>query len=271
MNDAANISAWERVGLARMAERPTAKIYIDLLFEDFFEMHGDRNFRDDPSMLCGIASFKGIPITVIAEEKGINTKDKVYRNFGSPFPEGYRKALRLMKQAEKFNRPIVCFVDTQGAYCGIGAEERGQGEAIARNLFEMMRLKTPVISIVIGEGGSGGALAVAVADRVYMLENAIYSILSPEGFASILWKDSTRAEEAAGVMRITAGDLLDLGIIDGILKEADGGAHTDPEKTAEQIEKMLQEELPKLCGEDIETLCHNRYEKFRKMGSQVLE
>ena len=204
------MSAWERVQLSRRKDRPTGSDYIKRLFTDFIELHGDRCYKDDKAIIGGIAKFQGIPVTVIAQEKGRTTKENIECNFGMPFPEGYRKALRLMKQAEKFGRPIICLVDTPGAFCGLEAEERGQGEAIARNLFEMSGLKVPVLSIVIGEGGSGGALAVAVADEVWMLENSVYSILSPEGFASILWKDSKKAKEAAEVMRLTAEDLKEL-------------------------------------------------------------
>lgn len=213
------ISAWERVKIARGTERPTSIDYISHIFDRFLELHGDRYCRDDGAIVGGIATIDGIPVTVIGQQKGRNIKQNMKRNFGMPNPEGYRKALRLMKQAEKFHRPVVCFVDTPGAFCGIEAEMRGQGEAIAKNLYEMSSLKTPILSIVIGEGGSGGALALAVADEVWMLENATYSILSPEGFASILWKDSKRADEAAGIMKITGEDLLELKIIDQVIPE----------------------------------------------------
>ena len=212
-------SAWDRVMASRKKERPVGTEYIEDLFSDFTELHGDRYFGDDPAIVGGIARFHGMPVTVIAQEKGRNTRENVLRNFAMPSPEGYRKALRLMKQAEKFHRPVICFVDTPGAFCGMEAEERGQGEAIARNLFEMSGLKTPVLSIVIGEGGSGGALAMAVADEVWMLENSIYSILSPEGFASILWKDSHKAKEAAAVMRLTAADLQKHGMVERVFEE----------------------------------------------------
>ena len=214
-----NKSAWERVKIARGNERPTSIDYIANIFDRFLELHGDRLCRDDGAIVGGIATIQGIPVTVIGQQKGRNIKQNMKRNFGMPYPEGYRKALRLMKQAEKFNRPIICLVDTPGAFCGIEAEMRGQGEAIARNLFEMSTIKVPILSIVVGEGGSGGALALAVANEVWMLENSTYSILSPEGFASILWKDSKRADEAAGIMKITASDLYDLKIIDQVIIE----------------------------------------------------
>lgn len=262
-------SAWDKVQLARLVDRPVASDYIERIFHGFIEFHGDRHFADDPSIIGGVAFLDGIPVTVIAQEKGKNTKEKVLRNFGCPNPEGYRKALRLMKQAEKFKRPVICIVDTQGAFCGIGAEERGQGEAIAKNLMEMSTLKTPVISVFIGEGGSGGALALAVADQVWMLENSIYSILSPEGFASILWKDSSRSKEAAEVMKITAQDLKQLNIIDKIIKEPVGGAHVDPDKAAEIVKLKLLKELPKLMAEEEKVLLEKRYEKFRLIGKFV--
>lgn len=213
------LTAWERVKTARSNERPTSIDYIGGIFDRFLELHGDRMSRDDGAIVSGIATVHGIPVTVIGQQKGRNMKQNIKRNFGMPYPEGYRKALRLMKQAEKFHRPIICFIDTPGAFCGIEAEERGQGEAIARNLFEMSSLKTPILSIVIGEGGSGGALALAVANEVWMLENSTYSILSPEGFSSILWKDSRRADEAAAIMKITADDLYDLKIINKVIPE----------------------------------------------------
>lgn len=264
-----NKTAWERVSLARMVERPTALDYIEKIFDSFIEFHGDRYFSDDPAVVGGIALLNGEPITVIAHQKGKNTAEKIKRNFGSPHPEGYRKGLRLMKQAEKFNRPILCLVDTQGAFCGTGAEERGQGEAIARNLLEMSSLKTPIISIVIGEGGSGGALAFAVSDEVWMLENAVYSILSPEGFASILWKDASRAKEAAEIMKITAKDLKEYGIIDKVLKEPNGGAHKDVDKMSALIKKELIEAFSMLKKQPLEELVEKRYNKFRAMGKYI--
>lgn len=264
-----NKTAWERVSLARMVERPTALDYIERIFGSFIEFHGDRYFSDDAAVVGGIALLNGEPITIIAHQKGKNTAEKIKRNFGSPHPEGYRKGLRLMKQAEKFNRPILCLVDTQGAFCGTGAEERGQGEAIARNLLEMSSLKTPIISIVIGEGGSGGALAFAVSDEVWMLENAVYSILSPEGFASILWKDASRAKEAAEIMKITAKDLKEYGIIDKVLKEPAGGAHKDVDKMSALIKKELIESFSMLKKQPLEELVEKRYDKFRAMGKYI--
>lgn len=261
-----NISAWEKLAIARMAERPTSIDFIQKIFDTFIELHGDRQFRDDPSIVGGIATINGIAVTVIGQERGRNTKEKIQRNFGMPHPEGYRKALRLMKQAEKFKRPVICLIDTQGAYPGVGAEERGQGEAIAKNIMEMSRLKTPIISIVIGEGESGGALAMAVADEVCMLEHAIYSVLSPEGFASILWKDSKRAEEAAEVMKITSEHLHKFGIIDKIIDEPKGGAQNNPEEAADNIKNSILEMLPKLMKKDTQELVNERYNKFRKMG-----
>jgi acetyl-CoA carboxylase carboxyl transferase subunit alpha len=264
-----NKTAWERVSLARMVERPTALDYIEKIFDSFIEFHGDRYFSDDAAVVAGVALLNGDPVTIIAHQKGRNTAEKIKRNFGSPHPEGYRKGLRLMKQAEKFNRPIICLVDTQGAFCGTGAEERGQGEAIAKNLIEMSNLKTPVISIVIGEGGSGGALAFAVADEVWMLENAVYSILSPEGFASILWKDASRAKEASEIMKITAKDLKEYGIIDKVLKEPNGGAHKDLEKMSAVIKSELIESIDTLKKQSLEELLKKRYNKFRNMGKYV--
>jgi len=261
-----SLTPWEKVTLAKLVERPSALDYIEKIFDEFIELHGDRYFGDDPSIVGGIGRLNGKPVTIIAQQKGRDTKEYIKRNFGMPNPEGYRKALRLMKQAEKFKRPVICFVDTPGAYPGIGAEERGQGEAIAKNLMEMAVLKTPIISMVIGEGGSGGALAIAVADEVWMLENSIYSVLSPEGFASILWKDSSRAKEAAEVMKITSEDLKKFGIIDRIIKEPLGGAHKNPEETAQNIKKALDEVLPKLCQLSIDELLNKRYEKFRNFG-----
>ncbi|NLC18813.1 MAG: acetyl-CoA carboxylase carboxyltransferase subunit alpha [Clostridiales bacterium] len=260
-----SISAWEKVKLARMPVRPTGLDYIERLFDDFIELHGDRYYSDDKAIVAGLAFFGDMPVTVIAQQKGRNTKENIMRNFSMPHPEGYRKALRLMKQAEKFGRPVICFIDTPGAYCGIGAEERGQGEAIASNLAEMMQLKTPIISIVISEGGSGGALALGVADRVYMLENAIYSILSPEGFASILYKDASKAEQAANDMKLTAQDLLEFGIIDGIIEEPAGGAHNDYNQMAENIRRVLEADLRLLVDTPLDELLDNRYRKFRRI------
>ena len=257
-------SAWDSVLLSRKSDRPVATDYINAIFDDFMEFHGDRYCKDDGAIVGGIASFHGMPVTVIGQEKGKNTKDNIKRNFGMPSPDGYRKALRLMKQAETFGRPVVCFVDTPGAFCGLEAEERGQGEAIARNLFEMSDLKVPVLSIVIGEGGSGGALAMAVANEVWMMENAVYSVLSPEGFASILWKDSKRANEAARVMKMTAKELKELGIIERVIPEPEpADPETLPEiaKTMEDAMEEFFEEWTKLDGK---TLAERRYERFRE-------
>ncbi len=260
------LSAWERVKTARDVKRPTALYYIENIITDFMELHGDQSFADDAAIVGGIGLLGDIPVTVIGQEKGTTTQEKIKRNFGSPHPEGYRKALRLMKQAEKFHRPVICFVDTQGAYCGIGAEERGQGRAIAENLAAMSKLQTSVISIVIGEGGSGGALAMGVADKVAILENAIYSVLSPEGFASILWKDASRAEEAASVMKLTANELSALGVVDDVISEPEGGAQKDPEAQASAIKAYLQAQIALLGQKPVDELVCDRYEKFRAMG-----
>lgn len=233
---------------------------FQFIFPDFIELHGDRRFADDPAVIGGIATLGGRAVTVIAIEKGADTKDKVYRNFGSPNPEGYRKALRLMKQAEKFHRPVICFVDTSGAFCGIGAEERGQGQAIAENLVEMIGLKTPVISILVGEGGSGGALALAVADRVWILENAVYSVVSPEGCASILWKDAKKAKEAAECLHLTAQDMEKLGVVERVISES---GKTKAELFS-RVKEMLAVQTDELCKKDTETLLKERYERFRK-------
>jgi acetyl-CoA carboxylase carboxyl transferase subunit alpha len=259
------ISAWERVTIARMPERPKALDYINEIFTDFIELHGDRNFRDDKAIVGGIAKLDEIPVTVIGEQKGKKAKENIERNFGMPNPEGYRKALRLMKQAEKFKRPIITFIDTPGAYPGMGAEERGQGEAIARNMLEMSNIKVPIICIVIGEGSSGGALAIGVGDRIVMLENAIYSILSPEGFASILYKDSSKAKEAAENMKITAKDLKKFGIIDKIIEEPKDGVQDDFKKVSDDLKHYIKEELKELRKYTEEELVEKRYEKFRKM------
>lgn len=258
---------WEKVNTARHKDRPSGKYYIENIFTDFLEFHGDRSYGDDKAVVGGIAQIEGISVTVIAITKGENTKENIERNFGMPNPEGYRKALRLMKQAEKFNRPVICFVDTPGAFCGVGAEERGQGHAIAQNLVEMSRLRTPIISILIGEGGSGGALALVLADSIFMLEHSIYSILSPEGFASILWKDKSLAREAAEVMKITAQDLREFNIIDKIIKEPRGGAHNNTQRMINSIKKEIYDELDILVKKDKETLLEDRYNKFRNMGN----
>lgn len=257
--------AWERVTISRKNDRPVGQDYIRTLFSDFLEFHGDRCYGDDPAIIGGIARFAGIPVTVIAQAKGKSTKENVAHHFGMPSPEGYRKALRLMKQAEKFKRPILLFVDTPGAFCGIEAEERGQGEAIARNLFEMSSMKVPVLSVVIGEGGSGGALALAVADEVWMLENAIYSVLSPEGFASILWKDSKRASEAAEVMKLTAADLKKLGVIEAVIAEPEVYTEETMQSVVFVLQKKITEFLDTHCNFSSEELAVQRYERFRKM------
>ena len=257
--------AWERVTISRKNDRPVGQDYIRTLFSDFLEFHGDRCYGDDPAIIGGIARFAGIPVTVIAQAKGKSTKENVAHHFGMPSPEGYRKALRLMKQAEKFKRPILLFVDTPGAFCGIEAEERGQGEAIARNLFEMSSMKVPVLSVVIGEGGSGGALALAVADEVWMLENAIYSVLSPEGFASILWKDSKRASEAAEVMKLTAADLKKLGVIEAVIAEPEVYTEETMQSVVFVLQKKITEFLDTHCNFSPEELAAQRYERFRKM------
>ncbi len=258
--------AYDKVKIARKVSRPTALDYIEHIFEDFIEFHGDRNFRDDSAIVGGVALLDGEPVTVIGVQKGKTMEENIARNFGQPHPEGYRKALRLMKQAEKFHRPIINFVNTSGAYCGVGAEERGQGEAIAKNLMEMINLKVPSISIVIGEGGSGGALALTVTDRVWMLENSVYCVLSPEGFASILWKDPKRAKEAADVMKITADDLLKLNVVEKVIKEVDGGCQNDFGFTANLLKSKLSTEVKELREKDIDTLLKERYERFRKFG-----
>ena len=260
-----SLDAWERVQISRKKDRPVGTDYIDALFTDFMEFHGDRYFKDDHAIVGGIAYFHGIPVTVIAQAKGKTTKENLDRNFSMPSPDGYRKALRLMKQAEKFGRPVICFVDTPGAFCGLEAEERGQGEAIARNLFELSGLKVPVLSVVIGEGGSGGALAMAVADEVWMLENAIYSVLSPEGFASILWKDSKRASEAAEVMKLTAGDLKRLGIIEQVIPEPEEFTDENMEGVCEDLDGRIAAFLECYTEYSADELTAKRYDRFRRM------
>lgn len=259
-------TAAERVALARHPQRPNITDYIDGLFTDFFEQRGDRACREDPAILGGIALFHGRPVTVIGTRKGKDLEENLNCNFGMPGPEGYRKALRLMKQAEKFRRPIFTFIDTAGAYPGLEAEEHGQGEAIARNLFEMSRLTVPIIAVVTGEGNSGGALALAVADRVLMLENAVYAILSPEGFASILWKDAQRSGEAAKLMKLTAPELKKLGVIDGIVREPEGGAQTNHGEMLRSMDRVLLRELTPLLKESGTALAEQRCRKFRAMG-----
>ena len=261
-----NIKPWDRVQIARHPNRPTTLDYISLLFTDFFECHGDRTYGDDEAIVGGIAKFHGLPITVIGHQRGKDTKENIRRNFGMPHPEGYRKALRLMKQADKFNRPIICFIDTKGAYPGKAAEERGQSEAIARNLFEMGGFTVPIICVVIGEGGSGGALALGVGNHLFMLENSTYSVISPEGAASILWKDSTLAKQAAESMKITAPDLKKLGVIDSVIPEVKGGAHKDVNDQAAKIEVVLKNSLKELLAMEQKQLVTHRYNKFKRIG-----
>ncbi|HEX2937369.1 MAG TPA: acetyl-CoA carboxylase carboxyltransferase subunit alpha [Ruminiclostridium sp.] len=258
--------AWEHIEIIRNMQRPNLNDYIDMIFDDFLEMHGDRAFGDDNAIKGGVAVFDGRPVTVIGMVKGKNLEENKRCNFAMPNPEGYRKALRLMKQAEKFSRPVICLVDTSGANPSMGAEERGQGEAIARNLFEMMRLKTPIISIILGEGGSGGALALAVCDELAMLENAVYSVISPRGFASILWKDGSREKEAAGLLKMTAEDLVNLGVADYIIDEPAGGAQNNPQAQGVYISEFLKLALQKLEGKNLSDLTGTRYMKFRKIG-----
>lgn len=260
------LTACERLDIVRHKGRPTVLDYIPMIFDEFFEMHGDRLYSDDNAIMGGVASFRGMPVTVIAIVKGRNLAENQKCNFGMPHPEGYRKALRLAKQAEKFGRPVICLVDTAGAFCGIEAEQRGQGEAIARNIMEFMTLKTPIISIILGEGGSGGALALAVCDELAMLENAIYSVISPRGFASILWKDASREREACNAMKATAEDLVHLKVCDYIIAEADGGAHNDPLLTAENISDYIFEALQRKLQKGLDELINGRYNKFRVVG-----
>ena len=259
------LSSWERVEVSRKKDRPVGSDYIEELFSDFMEFHGDRYFADDSAIIGGIARFHGVPVTVIAQAKGKNTKENIERNFGMPSPDGYRKALRLMKQAEKFNRPIICFVDTPGAFCGLEAEERGQGEAIAESIYEMSALKVPVLSIIIGEGGSGGALAMATSNEVWMLENSIYSILSPEGFASILWKDSGKAKEAADVMKLTAADLKKQEIIERVIKEPNSLTNENLSEVIELLDIYMVEFLEKYRNMSATELTNHRYNRFRRL------
>lgn len=266
-----NMKPWDRVQIARHPNRPTTLDYIPLLFTDFFECHGDRSFGDDEAIVSGIGKFQGLPVTIIGHQRGKDTKENIRRNFGMPHPEGYRKALRLMKQADKFKRPIICFIDTKGAYPGKAAEERGQSEAIARNLFEMAGLRVPVICIVIGEGGSGGALALGVGNHVHMLENSTYSVISPEGAASILWKDASKAKLAAEKMRITAPDLKELNIIDEIIPEVKGGAHKDMVAQGEAIHHTIVRSMKELLKLSEEELILQRYEKYKAMGEFSFE
>jgi acetyl-CoA carboxylase carboxyl transferase subunit alpha len=256
----------QKLDLLKNLGRPTIRDYIPLIFNDFIEFHGDRYFSDDPAIVGGICLLNGIPVTVVSQVRAKDIAELQRINFSMPHPEGYRKVLRLAKQAEKFKRPVICFIDTPGAYCGVGAEERGQGEAIARNLHDFMMLKTPVISVVLGEGGSGGALALGVCDELAMLENALYSVISPKGFASILWKDGSREREAAELMKITADDLKTFGVCDKIIAEPDGGAAKDINFTAQNIKSWLEDSVRKLSKEDYNSLPEKRYQKFRKIG-----
>ncbi|HDC9336225.1 TPA: acetyl-CoA carboxylase carboxyltransferase subunit alpha [Staphylococcus aureus] len=264
-----NLKPWDRLQIARLQERPTTLDYIPYIFDSFMELHGDRNFRDDPAMIGGIGFLNGRAVTVIGQQRGKDTKDNIYRNFGMAHPEGYRKALRLMKQAEKFNRPIFTFIDTKGAYPGKAAEERGQSESIATNLIEMASLKVPVIAIVIGEGGSGGALGIGIANKVLMLENSTYSVISPEGAAALLWKDSNLAKIAAETMKITAHDIKQLGIIDDVISEPLGGAHKDIEQQALAIKSAFVEQLDSLESLSRDEIANDRFEKFRNIGSYI--
>ena len=263
MNDK---TAWERQCLIREKNRPTVNDYIPLIFEEFYELHGDRHYGDDAALMGGIARIDGMPVTVLAEVKGRDLNENKKTNFAMPHPEGYRKALRLAKQAEKFHRPVICFIDSPGAFCGIEAEERGQGEAIAKNIMEFMRLKTPVTSVVLGEAGSGGALALGVCDRLAMLENALYSVISPRGCASILWKDASKEQEACEVLKMTAEDMVEFGIAEAIIDEPNGSAHNDVYKIAENIKEFLVETLKENSSKNIDILLEERYSKFRKIG-----
>lgn len=261
------LTPWQITMVARHPERPYTLDYLKNIFEDFIELHGDRRFKDDPAIAGGVARLGGAPVVVIGHQKGRNTKEKIRRNFGMPNPEGYRKALRLMELAERFGMPVFTFIDTPGAYPGVGAEERGQSEAIAYNLLRMSELKTPIIATVIGEGGSGGALAIGVADRVLMLEFSTYSVISPEGCAAILWKDGAKADAAAKSLKIDAGELLNLGVIDKVIKEPAGGAHRDPDAVYKEMKIVLTTTLKELSGESVEKLVEHRYKKFRALGA----
>ena len=262
-----NLKPWNRVQMARHPMRPTTLDYIGKLFTDFIEFHGDRNYGDDDAIVAGIAYYKEKPVTVIGHQRGKDTKENIRRNFGMPHPEGYRKALRHMKQAEKFNRPIICFIDTKGAYPGKAAEERGQSEAIARNLMEMAGLTVPIVCIVIGEGGSGGALGLGVGDEIHMLENSTYSVISPEGAAALLWKDAGQAKQAAESMKITANDLKELKVIDQVIPEPKGGAHRDLDKQARNVDQVLKQTLDSLSKLTKEELLEKRWEKYKQIGS----
>ena len=260
------LTPWQRIQLSRHPQRPYVQDFIDLIFQNYVELHGDRRFKDDPAMIGGMATFHGEPCIVLGTQKGRDTKQKLHRNFGMPQPEGYRKAMRLMKLAEKFSRPVFTFIDTAGAYPGIGAEERGQAEAIAYNLREMARLTVPIIATITGEGGSGGALGIGVGDRVFMLEYAYYSVISPEGCAAILWKDQEKAEEAANALKITSQDLKAIGLVDDVIPEPEGGAHTDHKLAATLVDQRLQRALAELKVIPVEKLLESRYSRFRLMG-----
>lgn len=263
------LTPWQKVEIARNPKRKTSIEYIEQIFDEFIELHGDRNFKDDQAIICGLARIGNQSYTIIAEQKGRTTKENVLRNFGMPNPESYRKAIRFMKQAEKFNRPVITFIDTKGAYPGVGAEERGQGEAIAKSMFEMAKLKVPVISIVIGEGSSGGALAIGVSNKIYMLENAIYSILSPEGYSSILWKDSSRYEEAAEKMKLTAKDLYEMKVIDTIIPEPVEIKESDFEQVIKIIKQEIETDIAKMQEKTKAEIVEERYKKFRNLGEFI--
>jgi len=260
------LSPWQKVQISRHLNRPYTLDYIEAMLTDFTEMHGDRGFADDPAIVCGMAKLDGMPVVIIGHQKGRTLKERVYRNFGQPNPEGYRKALRLMRFAEKFKKPIITFIDTQGAYPGIGAEERGQGESIARNLYVMSLLKVPIVAVVIGEGGSGGALALGIADRVLMLEHATYSVISPEGCAAILWNNGAKASEAAELLKITAQDLFHMKVIDEVVEEPIGGAHRDARRAAELLKEAITRNLSEIKNTSSDELVKSRYDKFRKLG-----
>lgn len=263
------LTPWQKVEIARNPKRKTSIEYIEQIFDEFIELHGDRNFKDDQAIICGLGRIGNQSYTIIAEQKGRTTKENVLRNFGMPNPESYRKAIRFMKQAEKFNRPVITFIDTKGAYPGVGAEERGQGEAIAKSMFEMAKLKVPVISIVIGEGSSGGALAIGVSNKIYMLENAIYSILSPEGYSSILWKDSSRYEEAAEKMKLTAKDLYEMKVIDTIIPEPVEMKESDFEQVIKIIKQEIETDIAKMQEKTKTEIVEERYQKFRNLGEFI--
>ena len=263
------LTPWQKVEIARNPKRKTSIEYIEQIFDEFIELHGDRNFKDDQAIICGLGRIGNQSYTIIAEQKGRTTKENVLRNFGMPNPESYRKAIRFMKQAEKFNRPVITFIDTKGAYPGVGAEERGQGEAIAKSMFEMAKLKVPVISIVIGEGSSGGALAIGVSNKIYMLENAIYSILSPEGYSSILWKDSSRYEEAAEKMKLTAKDLYEMKVIDTIIPEPVEMKESDFEQVIKTIKQEIETDIAKMQEKTKTEIVEERYQKFRNLGEFI--